>query len=232
MKELSEARPLRVIVADTHELSRKGLRQVLEEAHIKVVCQCRSPEEALHMAQRTEPDVVLMGAGMPERCGVETAEMITDSMPEVKIAMITTSRSGRDMLTAFKAGVTGHLLVDTSVEDLVKSLELVAVGGVVFSPMLADELQTALETADATEQQESLAEVPITEREQEVLACIARGMTNKEIGESLFITEHTVKVHVKNILDKLGLRNKQHAAAWAVVHGLADADDVHLPLDD
>ncbi len=220
MDQLSEDAKVRVIVAETHALSREGLRRLLEQAStIKVVCQCGSAAEALQMARRTEADVVLMGAGIPEQGGVDTAEEIMGTMPEIKVAMLTTGDEEADMLSAFRAGVTGHLLLDTEVDDLVKSLELVAGGGVVVSPSLAGKLQMALVAAGDTALQVG-DEVLLTEREREVLSCVARGMTNREIGETLFIAEHTVKVHIKNILEKLQLRNKQHAAAWAVVHGL------------
>lgn len=224
MNEREEAKQINVILADNQELFREGLCKLLEaRPHIKVVCQCDNGPEVVEMAKLTNPDVVVMGSQMPDGDGVETAEMLIRSMPNIKVAMLTNCEDSEELFSAFKAGVTGYLLNTTGVDELVKSVELIAKGDVVVSPPLAGKLLMELALIGSRKRRALPgAGVRLSEREREILQYVVRGSTNKEIAETLIITENTAKVHMKNILEKLQLRNKQQAAAWAVEHGLVD----------
>jgi DNA-binding NarL/FixJ family response regulator len=210
---------IRVVLADNKEIFREGLARLLEEQeHIEVVLQCSDGEEAVRQVKEIEPDVVLINTDVSDFGETKAAQKISKSCPGVKVAMLTDSKSEEDLFSAIEAGATGYLLKDMKVDDLMKSIDLIAKGEVVVSPPLAGKLVDKL-----VEMKPSEAGVKdgLSEREQEILKLLAKGATNKEIAESLFIAENTAKVHIKSILEKLQLRNRQQAAAYAVKQGLA-----------
>ncbi len=224
---MEEAKQIKVILADSQELFREGLCKLLEaRPHIKVVCQCDIGPEVIEKVLQIRPDVVLMGSRISDGDGVEMAHTIIQRLPEVKVALLTDSDNGEELFSAFKAGVTGYLMSNTGVEELVKSVELIARGDIVVSPLLAGKLLMELALVNGKRRREFTLDNHLSEREREILKYVVRGSTNKEIAEILIITENTAKVHMKNILEKLQLRNKQQAAAWAVEHGLADGLEV------
>jgi DNA-binding NarL/FixJ family response regulator len=161
--------------------------------------------------------VVLIDTDISECDDIKAIRQINESSPEVNVAMLTDSKHEQDLFAAIEAGATGYLLKDMKVADLIKSIDLIGRGEIVVSPPLAGKLIHKVSSTKAKEAE--LKNVP-SERETEILKLLARGATNKEIAETLFITENTAKVHIKNILEKLGLRNRQQAAAYAVQEGL------------
>jgi DNA-binding NarL/FixJ family response regulator len=213
---------LKVLLVDNKELFREGLARILEsQSHICVVYQCDNGSKAVEKAQESEPDVVLMDADLPQCDGIEATRRINESLPNTRLAMLTDSEDEEKLFTALQAGATGYLLKSIRVDDLVKSIDLIAEGEVIVSHPLSEKLLS--EFASMREQKvarESESETGVSDRETEILTLVVQGATNKEIAKTLVIAENTVKVHVKNILEKLQLRNKQQLAAYAVEKGL------------
>jgi len=208
---------VKVLLADDKEIFREGLARLLQEQEqIEVVSQCSNGKEAIEKARESEPDVVLMDSNISDCGSKEATQQINESSPGVKVAMLTDSRDEEKLFSAIEDGATGYLLKDMRIVDLVESIDLIRKGEVVVPPSLAGKLvrKVTVKTKEA-EVKEGLSE-----REIEILKLLVRGNTNKEIAEALFITENTVKVHMKNILGKLQLRNRQQAAAYAVKQGL------------
>ena len=208
---------VKVLLADDKEIFREGLARLLQEQEqIEVVSQCSNGKEAIEKAKESKPDVVLMDNNISDCGSKEATQQINESSPGVKVAMLTDSRDEEKLFSAIEDGATGYLLKDMRIVDLVESIDLIGKGEVVVPPSLAGKLvrKVTVKTKEA-EVKEGLSE-----REIEILKLLVRGNTNKEIAEALFITENTVKVHMKNILGKLQLRNRQQAAAYAVKQGL------------
>ena len=207
---------VKVLLADDKEIFREGLAKLLQEQEqIEVVSQCSNGKEAIKKAKESEPDVVLMDSNISDCGSKEATEQINKSSPGVKVAMLTDSEDEEDLFSAIEAGATGYLLKDMKVGDLVKSIYLIGKGEIVVSLPLVGKLVRKVTLKTKAEVKDGLSE-----REIEILKLLVRGNTNKEIAEALFITENTVKVHMKNILGKLQLRNRQQAAAYAVKQGL------------
>jgi NarL family two-component system response regulator LiaR len=210
---------IRVLLADNKEVFREGLARLLEEQeHIEVVLQCSGAEETVQRTKDIEPDVVLINTDISDFGKTKTAQKISKACPGVKVAMLTDSESEEDLFSAIEAGAIGYLLKDMKVDDLMKSIDLIAKGEVVVSPPLAGKLVDKLGDMKPSE---AGVKDSLSEREQDILKLLVKGSTNKEIAESLFIAENTAKVHIKSILEKLRLRNRQQAAAYAVKQGLA-----------
>ncbi len=209
---------LKVLLADDKEIFREGLARLLEEQeHIEVVSQCYNGKQAVEKVKEIEPDVVLIGSNISQCSSTEAARQITQSVPGVKVAMLTDSESEQELLSAVESGATGYLLKDMNVDDLVKSIDLIGKGEIVLYSRLAEKLVGKF---TSLRRREVEGQASLTEREVEIARLLAAGASNKEIAEALFISENTCKVHVKNILEKLGLRNRQQIAAYAVQEGL------------
>ena len=209
---------VKVLLADNKEIFREGLARLLQEQkQIEVVSQCSNGKEAIKKAKESEPDVVLMDSNISDCGSKEATQQINESSPGVKVAMLTDSKDEEELFSAIEAGATGYLLKDMKIGDLVESIDLIGKGEVVVPPSLAGKL---VRKVTVTKTKEAEVKDGLSEREIEILKLLVRGNTNKEIAEALFITENTVKVHMKNILGKLQLRNRQQAAAYAVQQGL------------
>ena len=208
---------VKVLLADDKEIFREGLARLLQEQEqIEVVSQCSNGKEAIKKAKESEPDVVLMDSNISDCGSKEATQQINESSPGVKVAMLTDSKDEEELFSAIESGATGYLLKDMKIGDLVESIDLIGKGEVVVSPPLAGKLvrKVTLKTKEAE------VKDGLSQRETEILKLLAKGATNKEIAETLFITENTAKVHLKHILEKLQLRNRQQAAAYAVKQGL------------
>jgi len=209
---------LKVLLADDKEVFREGLAKLLaEQEHIEVISQCSNGEQAIKKVEETEPDVVLMDSNISECDSRKATQQINESSSEVKVAMLTDSKSEEELFSAIEAGAIGYLSKYMKVDDLIKSIDLISKGEVVVSPPLAEKLADKF-TSIRTDEAEG--KTTLSEREVEIIKLLAKGATNKEIAETLFITENTTKVHLKNILQKLQLRNRQQVAAYAVQQGL------------
>ena len=213
---------IKVLLADNKELFREGLVKLLEsQSHIEVVCQCDNSSKAIEKAKETEPDVVLMDIDMPNRDSIEALQCINESLPSTKVAMLTDSEDEDKLFSAIKAGARGYLLKNIGIDVLVKSIDLVAEGELIVSPPLAGKLLNEFASMkEEKEAREAESEPDLSQRQVEILKLVAMGATNKEIAQKLIIAQNTAKVHIRNILDKLQLRNKQQAAAYAVKQGL------------
>jgi two-component system, NarL family, nitrate/nitrite response regulator NarL len=209
---------IKVIVADENEIFREGLSKLLnEQDEIEVVSRCSNVRQVIDKVKETEPDVVLVNSRISECDSVDITSEIHRSSPEVKVAVLTDSENQEHLCVAIESGAAGYLSKDMKVDDLVKSIDLIEKGQVIVSPPLAAKLAGKL-TSLRTD--ENAGKTDLSEREEEVLKLLARGYTNREIAGRLFITVNTTRVHLKNILEKLHLRNRQQAAAYAVQQGL------------
>ncbi|MFO8143905.1 MAG: response regulator transcription factor [Dehalococcoidales bacterium] len=212
---------IRVLLIDDKEVFREGLARILhEQSNVEIVYQS-SGIGSLERIEEIRPQMVLISDTISQHDCKELVEQIIDRAPQTKIAMLTSSRSEEGLYNAMEAGASGYLLKDMKLEDLLNSISLLADGEVVVSKPLAHKLVEKF--GDLRNSSPYNAE-GISEREIEILKLLGKGATNSELAETLFITENTAKVHVKNILEKLQLKNRQQAAAYAVQHGLLKDD--------
>jgi DNA-binding NarL/FixJ family response regulator len=211
---------LRVLVVDDHELFCTGLRALLEEEGFEVA-DAASGVEALATAPAFRPEVVLMDLNMPGMSGIEAAERLLASRPEASVLMLTINRDDGRVLEAVRAGASGYLLKDAELDDIVAGIRSVAAGLSVLAPAAAGALMTEVRREPRTFAP-STALAALTPRERDVLALLARGCDNAEIGHRLFLSPSTVKHHVSHLLEKLGVENRLQAAAVAIRHDLAD----------
>jgi two-component system NarL family response regulator len=216
--------PIRVLVVDDHALFRRGLQMVLEgEDDIEVVGEAGDGAEAIEKSEETAPDVVLMDVRMPKRSGIEATGVIKDMLPSTKILMLTISDEEGDLYEAIKAGASGYLLKEISIDEVAGAVRQVYAGQSLISPSMASKLLN--EFAAMVKRRDERTQVPgprLTARELEVLKLVARGMNNRDIGQELFISENTVKNHVRNILEKLHLHSRMEAVVYAVREKLLD----------
>ena len=208
----------RVLLVDDHALFRRGLRVTLDlEPDMVVVGESGDGTDAVQRAVETLPDVVLMDVKMPRRGGIEACSAIKEAAPSTKIVMLTMSDDEGDLYDAIKAGASGYLLKDLPIDEVASSIRSVQTGQSLISPTLASKLLT--EFAAMSKRGDPGQSVPsprLTGREMEVLRLVARGMNNRDIARDLFISENTVKNHVRNILEKLQLHSRMEAVVYAV----------------
>jgi DNA-binding NarL/FixJ family response regulator len=209
---------IRVMVADDHALFRRGLMMVLEsEDGMEVVGEAEDGAGAIRQAEELAPDVVLMDVRMPNISGIEATRAIADSVPTSKILMLTVSDEEDDLYDAIKAGATGYLLKEISIEEVAGAIRAVVSGQSLISPSMASKLLNEFtQLAKRAEEKSSVPSPKLTDRELEVLRLVAQGMSNREIAGQLFISENTVKNHVRNILEKLHLHSRMEAVMYAV----------------
>lgn len=215
---------IRVLIADDQALFRRGLHVVLGgEAGIEVVGEAADGETAIAVAGELVPDVVLMDVRLPRVDGIEAARRIRELLPTTKILMLTASDEENDLYEAVKAGANGYLLKEISVEEVASSIVAVVAGQSLISPSMASKLLAEFTSlARRATEREQLPAPVLTSRELEVLRLVARGMSNREAAAELFISENTVKNHVRNILEKLHLHSRMEAVMYAVRQNLLD----------
>ncbi|MEV0971802.1 response regulator [Microtetraspora glauca] len=205
--------PIRMIIVDDHPVVRDGLRGIFaDDDAFEVVGEAADGPEALVVAMRTDPDVVLMDLRMPKMSGAEVIRRLREAMPGIRVLVLTTFDDDADVLPAIEQGATGYLLKDTPRADLRRAVQAAARGETVLSPSVAGVLT---HQARRPERQTLLSR-----RELEVLGLIARGATNREIAAKLFITEATVKTHLLHIFAKLKVNDRAAAVAAAYETGL------------
>ena len=216
--------PVRVLLVDDDNLMRAGLKAVLSsDDAIEVVGEASDGRAALDQLQALGPDVVLMDVRMPDLDGISATREVLASSPEVKVMILTTFEQDDYIFGALNAGASGFLLKRTSPEELIAGIHTVAVGDSLLSPSVTRRVidRMAQQPAAETPYEERIGD--LTPREREVLAHVARGLSNSEIAETLFIEESTVKTHVKRILMKLHLRDRVQAVIFAYESGLTRA---------
>ena len=207
-----------VVIADDHALFRRGLTMVLEsEPDIDVVGEANDGHEVVTLAEKYMPDLVLMDVRMPGRGGIDAAQAIKDAVPHTKILMLTISDEEEDLYDAIKVGASGYLLKEISIEEVADSIRQVHAGQSLISPSMASKLLTEFAAmARKDEEKQQMPTPRLTDREMEVLTLVAQGLNNRDIAKELFISENTVKNHVRNILEKLHLHSRMEAVVYAV----------------
>lgn len=215
---------MRVLIADDHGLFRDGLRSLLEARGIEVVGEARNGREAVELARLHRPDIVLMDLSMPELNGLGATRLITAELPQVAVVVLTASEEDADLFEAVKSGAQGFLPKDIEARRLFELLDGVARGEPALTPLLARKVLSAFANPEPVPQ--TRAPDTLTEREREVLELLVRGVTsNRDLAERLFVSENTIKYHLRNILDKLHLQNRAQVIAYAMRHGLVELPD-------
>ena len=212
---------LRVLLVDDHDLFRRGLAEVLEEEEdIDVVGHARNGREAVERAGELQPDVVFMDLNMPDQGGIESTAYVTQQWPDIKVLVLTVSEEPGDLFRALGVGALGYVLKTASPKDIIDALRNVYQGWVVISPSMAprfisDMTQSVDQRVGSKGEGSDGTESHLTLREQEILQHVAKGLSNAEIADTLYVSENTVKTHVKNILGKLHTKNRSEAVAYA-----------------
>lgn len=207
---------IRLLIADDHEVVRTGLASLMSETEIEVVAGASTGAEALQLAKEHKPDVILLDIRMPDGNGLSVLKDLQRDLEDVRVLMLTTYDNPTYIAQAVAAGAKGYLLKGSSREELLEAVRAVARGEDAWSQ---EDLRRVM-GAMVTPRVKADLEVPLTEREAQVLRQIACGLTNKEIARSLHISVETVKEHVQHILRKVGVSDRTQAAVWAVRKGL------------
>jgi two-component system nitrate/nitrite response regulator NarL len=216
------AERISILVADDHPLFREGVvHSLAAQPDLDVVGEASSGEEALGLARDLVPDVVLLDISMPGWGGILTAEKITIACPTTKVMMLTVMEDEAKLLAAFKAGARAYVLKGVSAHELAGVVRSVAAGEVYVTPSLAAGILVTLSRSTAP--QDPLEE--LSERESEILKLVVQGLTNREIGERLHLSEKTIKHYITNILEKLHVRSRMEAAMLAVRGTRRDPDN-------
>jgi DNA-binding NarL/FixJ family response regulator len=215
---------IRVVICDDHAVFRRGLTMVLaDEPGIEVVGEAEDGDAAVAVAEELAPDVVLMDVRMPKRSGIEATRAIAELVPTARIVMLTVSDEEEDLYEAVKAGAAGYLLKEISIEEVAEAIRSVMTGQSLITPSMASKLLAEFSNLSKKAEARNAVPVPrLTERELEVLRLVAQGMSNKEIASELYISENTVKNHVRNILEKLHLHSRMEAVVYAVREKILD----------
>jgi DNA-binding NarL/FixJ family response regulator len=218
---VTEGSTIRVLLADDHRMLREGLRRSLSEEGFDIVGEAENGEQAIQMASELAPDVILMDVSMPELDGVEATRAIkaVDGAPQV--VMLTMHADKEVLAEAIRAGATGYLVKDCSIEEIAEAVRMATHGDTALSPQLAASMLDEVRRVDAPDTSED--DRVITKREEEVLQLIADGCSTPEVAEQLYISQKTVKNHLASIYQKLDARDRTQAVLQAVRMGI-----VHL----
>jgi two-component system nitrate/nitrite response regulator NarL len=214
---------MRVLLIDDHALVRKGIEQLLQSRGVQVVASVSSGEEGIRRARELAADLILLDIKMPGMSGVETLKQLRAAGITATVVLLTMSREDADLSAALRAGAQGYLLKDMDPEDLVPALEEALRGEHVVARELVGTLARHVRGERGAEPEAARPVAPfaeLTPRELEILEAVADGLSNKMIARALQIADGTVKLHVKAILRKLGMRSRVEAAVSAVEHGL------------
>jgi NarL family two-component system response regulator LiaR len=215
------AKPIRILIADDHAIVREGQRALIEtEPDMELVGEAADGLEAVQMARSLQPDVILLDLIMPRKGGIEAIQEIKAENPEARILVLTSFAEDEKVYAAIKAGALGYLLKDAAPQELLAAIRQVNQGEPSMPPAIAHKLMLELQRSSDL----PLTEEPLTKREVEVLQLVAQGLPNREIAETLVISERTVRTHISNILGKLHLANRTQAAIYALREGLANLD--------
>jgi DNA-binding NarL/FixJ family response regulator len=215
-------RLVRVLIVDDHAVFRHGLQLALEHVpDIAVVGDVDDGADAIEACAQLAPDVVLMDVRMPRMSGIDAARLITELHPAVRVLMLTGSQLEEDLFAAVRAGAAGYLLKEASTEEVAEAIRAVANGQAFVSPAMTGALLAEFNALTARADERD-GERRLTTRELEILGLVTQGLSNKQIAAQLVISQNTVKNHVRNILEKLRLRSRAEAAAFAVRAKMVD----------
>jgi len=209
---------IRLMLVDDHRMVRDSLRRSMEDEGFDIVGEASDGEEAVRLAGQVRPDVILMDVSMPELDGVEATRRIAAQIPETRIVMLTMHQDHDVLTNAIRAGATGYLVKDCSIEEVAATVRAAAAGELALSPELAASMLNEVRKIDATARDEH--ERIITKREEEVLQLIADGCSTPEVASKLYISQKTVKNHLASIYEKLDARDRTQAVLQAVRMGI------------
>jgi len=213
---------IRVLIVDDHAFVRKGVRAFLDEVEgLEVVGEAGDGEEAMAQAETLQPDVILMDLVMPNMDGVEAITQITAQQEKVRVIALTSFATDDKVLPAIKSGAMGYILKDSEPEELVKAIRQVYLGEPSLDPSIARKVLKEISRPS----NQPLTPDPLTEREEEVLRLVAKGLSNQDIADQMVIAEVTVRTHVSHILSKLHLANRVQATLYALREGMASLDN-------
>lgn len=216
---------IRLLIADDHTMVRQGLTQICDaEPDLEVVGQAADGRQAVALALRLHPDVVVMDINMPEQDGVEATKEIAAENPDADVIILTMYRQDQYVFEAIKAGARAYLLKDADSDELVRAIRAVAEGEALLDPSIAGKM---IEEFKRLQDDAVLAEglTPLTEREQDILRLVAQGHENQEIADQLHLSEKTIRNRLTVVFEKLHVNNRTQAALYALRQGLASLDD-------
>ena len=206
--------PIRIIIADDHEISRIGIRRLVSGASdIEVLAEAANGSQTIDLTRSLKPDVILMDVLMPQVWGIEAAQRIKSDMKDVYVIMLSSADDEKSIERAMYAGADGYLSKEVTSDELVEAIRNVVVGERVFSRTILNQLEGKAEAARADE-----PPVSLTKREEEIVTLVAKGLTSQEIGKKLFISPRTVETHRARIMDKLGVNNAAGLVRFALLH--------------
>jgi NarL family two-component system response regulator LiaR len=212
---------IRVLIVDDHAIVREGQMALIDtEPGMEVIGEAQDGFESVEMADKLQPDVILMDLEMPRKGGIEATGEIKAKKPDARILVLTSFTEDEKVYAAIKAGAQGYLLKDSSPNEILAAIRRVHLGETSMHPSIAEKLMRELQRSSNLKPTVD----PLTEREMEILKLVAQGLPNQEIAERLVISERTVRTHVTNILSKLHLANRTQAALYALREGLTDLD--------
>lgn len=211
-----------VLLVDDHTLFRSGIRSLLQrQADFTVVGEASDGVEGVKRAKQLRPDVVLLDLNMPGISGLETLQLMLQDFPNMAVILLTVSEDAEDLTAALQAGARGYLIKNIDTDYLVRAIRRAAAGEPVVAEAMTAKLVARLQNGNGSQRVELPSELDkLTPREKDILACLARGESNKIIARTLNVAESTVKIHVQNILKKLGLSSRVQAAVFAVENGM------------
>ncbi|MFA6988592.1 MAG: response regulator transcription factor [Candidatus Gastranaerophilaceae bacterium] len=211
---------IKVLLAEDHELTRKGIAYGLKTFEdIEVVAEVENGKMAIEYAIKYKPDLILMDIAMPILNGINATKNIKNTNPDIKIVMLTSVNEKENVLSAFNSGANAYCMKNIKIDDLVNVMKTVMDGSIWIDSNIAGYISEILQSK-ATQQQESNNDFNLTTREKEILKLIAKGLCNKDIAENLFLSLHTVKNHVRNIIQKLAVDDRTQAAILALKENL------------
>ena len=217
MTDQIETRPLRLLVVDDHEVVRQGLVSLLERReHFQVVAEAGTAAEAVEMARKFEPDLVVMDVRLPDGSGIEACREIRAEFPATRVVILTSYPDEEAVLSAIIAGASGYLLKQIRGRDLVSALESVGRGESLLDPAVTEKVLDRVRRIATGTYTDEMAQ--LTQQEQKILLLVAEGKTNKEIAAEVFLSDKTVKNYVSSILSKLNLERRAQAAAFVARH--------------
>ena len=214
---------IKVLIVDDHTLFRRGIADVLSgQDDIEVVGEAVDGLDGIEKARQLKPDLIVMDLNMPRCSGLEAIQALQAEMPGTNVLVLTVSEMEEDLFASVKYGAKGYLLKKAEPDELRQAIYHVARGESIVSPLMATKLLTEFQglSFGAAKKHVDEPSTELSPREGEVLQLVAKGATNREIGEALFISENTVKTHLQNIMEKLHLANRSQAAAYAIQKGL------------
>ncbi|WP_462410162.1 response regulator [Neobacillus sp. Marseille-QA0830] len=216
---------INLMLVDDHAVLRDGLKNIIEmESDIQVVAEAVNGNDAIAKVKESQPDVILMDINIPEKNGIEATGAIKQLNPEIKIIILTMFDHDEYFMSAIREGADGYLLKDAPSQHVIDAIRGVANGQSVIHSAMTKKFLGFYQPKPILEQEPVLAEerldLPLTDREKEVLLCLVKGMNNKDIAQALYISDKTVKIHVSNIFKKLGVKSRSQVVIYAVQHQL------------